>query len=79
MTLREQGQFTEAEVLSKRMVAIAEKIPGPGGPVLAHAIDQLAETYSDDGRYATAETYYQRSMVIWKRQLGETHPAIAAE
>ena len=44
------------------MVAIAEKIPGPGGPALAHSLDQLADTYVDDGRYAAAETCFERDI-----------------
>ena len=40
-------------------------------------INNLAQIYSFEGRYAEAEKLYVRAIGIWERALGPAHPDVA--
>ncbi len=44
---------------------------------MAQSLNDLAELYRVEGRYAEAEPLYQRSLAIWKKRLGSAHPNVA--
>jgi CHAT domain-containing protein/Tfp pilus assembly protein PilF len=67
----------EAEPLSKRSLAIWEKALGPDHVYVAGALNNLADLYHTQGRYADAEPLYKRSLVISEKALDPNHPDIA--
>jgi CHAT domain-containing protein len=42
------------------------------------SLNNLAELYRDQGRYADAEPLYKRSLAIWEKALGPDHARVAA-
>ena len=62
--LRTQGQYTEAEPLFQRALAISEKRLDPDHPTLATLLNNLALLYQAQGRYAEAELLMQRAQAI---------------
>ncbi|MFN6154366.1 MAG: tetratricopeptide repeat protein [Dolichospermum sp.] len=44
---------------------------------LANSLNNLAVLYEYQGRYNDAKPLYLQSLDIWKRQLGDDHPAVA--
>jgi tetratricopeptide (TPR) repeat protein len=61
---RTQGQYTQAEPLYKRSLAISEKALGPDHPRVAASLNTLASLYDAQGRYAEAEPLSKRSLAI---------------
>jgi CHAT domain-containing protein len=57
---REMGDYAKAEPLYKRVVAIWEKL---NHPMLALALNNLANVYRDSGDYDKAEPLYERAIV----------------
>jgi tetratricopeptide (TPR) repeat protein len=53
--LGERAQYAEAEPLYRRALSIREKVLGPEHPDTATILDNLAELYRQQGRYAEAE------------------------
>jgi tetratricopeptide (TPR) repeat protein len=41
-------------------------------------MNNLAELYRAQGRYADAEPFYKRSLAIWEKVLGLDHPSLGA-
>jgi tetratricopeptide (TPR) repeat protein len=62
--LRVHAQYTEAEPLYQRTLAIDEKRLGPDHPDVATRLNNLAALYQAQGRYAEAEPLYQRARAI---------------
>ena len=54
-----------------------ERVLGPEHPHVATVLANLAELYSDEGKYAQAEPLYRRALAIREKVLGPEHPAIA--
>ena len=52
-----------------------EKALGPDHPDVATALNNLAELYREQGRYAEAAPLYKRSLAIYEKGLGPDHPA----
>jgi tetratricopeptide (TPR) repeat protein len=50
---------------------------GTGHPDVAISLNNLAELYRNQGRYAEAEPLYQRSLAIKEKTLGKDHPGVA--
>jgi tetratricopeptide (TPR) repeat protein len=50
---------------------------GADHPAVATCLNNLANLYHSQGRYAEAEPLYGRSLAIWEQQLGADHPAVA--
>ena len=45
---------------------------------MAESVNNLANLYSDMGRYAEAEPLYRQSLEIREKKLGYDHPHVAA-
>jgi len=58
------GDYTEAELILKRSLAITEKALGPEHPHVAMALNNLAWLYRDTGREAEAEKLEARAAKI---------------
>jgi tetratricopeptide (TPR) repeat protein len=66
----------DAEPLYKRSLAIREKALGPGHPLLAVGLHNLAGLYQGQGRYAEAGPLYKRSLAITEKALAPDHPSV---
>jgi tetratricopeptide (TPR) repeat protein len=64
--------------LFKRSLTIREKALGLDHPDVAESLNDLAEFYRVQGRYADAEALFKRSLAIWQKVLGPYHPNVAA-
>ena len=54
-----------------------EKALGPDHPDVANSLNNLAELYHTQGRYADAEPLYKRSLAIKEKAFGPDHPDVA--
>lgn len=82
-----QGKYDEAEQLLQKSLAIKKQRaegehPTPFDAILvkmtlAETINNLAELYQAQGKYAEAEPLYQQSLSIWKQSLGKNHSRVA--
>jgi len=54
-----------------------EKALGPEHPDVAQSLNNLAELYRSQGRYAQAEPLYKRSLAMLEKVLGPDHPDVA--
>ena len=59
----------------QRALAIGEKA-APDHPHAAKALNNLAELYRVQGRYAEAEALYKRALIIGEKVLGPDHPDV---
>ncbi|MGK7874280.1 MAG: tetratricopeptide repeat protein [Xenococcaceae cyanobacterium] len=75
--LYNQGNYTEAEPLYQRSLAIREKVLGPEHPDVALSLNNLAGLYFSQGNYTEAEPLYQRSLAIRQKVLGPEHQLVA--
>jgi tetratricopeptide (TPR) repeat protein len=75
---RVHGQYTEAEPLYQRALAVDEKRLEPDHPNVATRLNNLAQLYYDLGRYPEAEPLMQRALAIDEKTFGPDHPKIAA-
>ena len=75
--MSQRGNYTEAEPLLERSLAIWEKALGPEHPDVAQNLNNLALLYHAQGRYEKAEPLLERSLAIWKKSLGPEHPDVA--
>jgi tetratricopeptide (TPR) repeat protein len=73
--LDDRAQYSEAEPLYKRAIAIGEKTLGPEHPNLAIRLNNLANLYSDQGKYEEAEPLLKRALAIREQKFGSTHPS----
>ncbi|MCH8269351.1 MAG: tetratricopeptide repeat protein, partial [Acidobacteria bacterium] len=73
---RDQGQYTEAELLYQRALEIREKALGPEHPDVAVSLNNLAEMYHTQGKYGEAESLFLRSLAIREKVLGPEHPDV---
>ncbi len=44
---------------------------------MAYPLNDLANLYREQGKYAQAEPLYQRALHIWEQALGPDHPQVA--
>ena len=51
---------------------------GPDHPDVARSLNNLADLYEGQGRYADAEPLYQRALAIREQAVGPNHPDVAA-
>ncbi len=72
----QQGRYTDAERSFQAAVKDAEAF-GPQDPRLATSLNNLAELYRLQGKYAEAEPLNKRALAIRKRSLGPAHPDVA--
>ena len=50
-----QGNYAESERLLKQVITSLENTPGSDKLLLSSALNNLAESYREDGKYANAE------------------------
>ena len=72
----QQGDYAEAEKQFGAALKEAEKF-GPQDPRLATSLNNLAELYRAQGRYAEAEPLHKRALAIREKALGPEHPDVA--
>ncbi|WP_287728716.1 tetratricopeptide repeat protein [Microcystis sp. M061S2] len=58
----------------KRSLSLREQRLGENHPDVATSLNNLAELYKYQGRYAEAEPLYVRAIAIYQERLGENHP-----
>jgi CHAT domain-containing protein/Tfp pilus assembly protein PilF len=73
----EMGNYSTAEPLYQRALAIDEKALGAEHPHVAGSLNNLAGLYQYMGNYSTAEPLYQRALAIDEKALGAEHPHVA--
>ena len=71
-----RDDITEAASELEAAVKKAEEL-GPEDPRLAMTLNNLAELYRDQGKYAKAEPLFERSLAIAEKALGPEHPDVA--
>ncbi|MBW2646565.1 MAG: tetratricopeptide repeat protein [Deltaproteobacteria bacterium] len=71
------ARFDGAEPLSRRALAISEKILGPDHSHTAISLNNLATLLYDKGNYDGAEPLYRRSLAICEKVIGPDHPDTA--
>ena len=54
-----------------------EKTLGAEHPYAAHNLNNLAEVYQSQGKYAEAEPLYRRALAIYQKVLGPEDPFVA--
>ncbi|MGO8950748.1 MAG: tetratricopeptide repeat protein [Ktedonobacterales bacterium] len=74
--LRARAQYSMAEPLYQRAVALGEQVLGAEDPVLAFSLNNLANLYYDQGKYSQAAPLYQRTLHIGEQALGPDHPLL---
>ena len=55
----------------------SEQVLGPEHPDTALSLNNLAELYHTQGKYAEAEPLSKRALVIYEQALGPEHPDTA--
>lgn len=56
---------------------VAEKAFGINHPKFGASLNNLAELYQDQGKYAEAETLYKLALKTLEKALGPDHPVVA--
>ncbi len=69
--------YSDAEPLYKKALAILEKSQGPNHSDVAHALNHLAEFYVLQKKYSEAEPLYEKSLAIYEKARGPNHPDVA--
>ncbi len=67
----------ESEDFAKRAVSIKEQVLGPQDSEVATSLNNLANFYYNQGKYAEAEPLHKRALAIWEKALGPEHPHVA--
>jgi CHAT domain-containing protein len=75
---QEMGNYSQAEPLYQRALAIYEKMLGKEHPSVAQSLNNLAELYRNIGNYSQTEPLLQRALAIYEKVLGKEHPHVAA-
>jgi CHAT domain-containing protein/Tfp pilus assembly protein PilF len=78
--LANKREFTDAEPLYRRALAIQERVLGPEHPMVATVAINLALLLATkkDKNYVEAEALYRRALAIQEKVLGPEHPGTAA-
>ena len=72
----QQADYAQAEKLFLAALKEAEQF-GEQDPRFAASLNNLAELYRAQGKYAQAEPLYQRALAIREKALGPEHPNVA--
>jgi tetratricopeptide (TPR) repeat protein len=72
------GDFSTAESLFKRGLAIVEGKSGAESPTLLPSLDGLGYVYQTRGRFAESELFFKRALAIRDKTFGREHPDTAA-
>src|SRR5207247_6454556 len=73
-----EKNYSAAEPLYKRSLAIYEKSLGPTTPVLAGTLVNVAQFYEEQAKYAAAEPLYRRALAIYEKSAGPASPRVAS-
>jgi len=71
-----KAEYSKAEPLYQRSLAIREKSLGKDHPDVATSLNNLALLYKAQGNYAEAKLLYQRSLAIYEKALDIDHPHV---
>jgi tetratricopeptide (TPR) repeat protein len=73
--LQHRGEFTRAEPMFRRLLAMAEKQHPPDSQFLAHLHHNLATIYTVDGRSRMSRHHLERAIALWSEVLptGDTN------
>ena len=75
--LYQAGKYSEAIEVTKRSLAIGEKLLGPDHPDVATSLNNMGLLYQEQGRYGEAEPLYKRSLAIREAALGPDHLSLS--
>jgi CHAT domain-containing protein/Tfp pilus assembly protein PilF len=70
---RLKEDYSKAEPLYLRALAVREKILGPSHPDTGESLTDLARLYTLKGDYIRAEPLYQRALVLFEKSAGPDH------
>jgi CHAT domain-containing protein/Tfp pilus assembly protein PilF len=76
--LNRAAKYAEALPLLERVLEIREKTLAPEDPLVADALQALANVHRNKEDYAKAEPLFRRALAIREKVLGEEHPDTAA-
>lgn len=68
-----QGDYTEAEARSRRVLATREKLLAPDDPAIATALGDIGDVLVQTTRYADAVGFYERALAVAERAVGPDH------
>jgi tetratricopeptide (TPR) repeat protein len=68
--LNKQGKYAEAILFAEKSNELIKKEFGATHSIFAYGLNNLAELYRKQGRYAAAEPLYKRSLAIHEKALG---------
>lgn len=77
LALYEQGRFQEALVLFEQLLTLRQEKLAQDNPLLAVAINNVAEVNRALGNYEVAEPLYQEALELYEISLPSDHPEIA--
>jgi tetratricopeptide (TPR) repeat protein len=75
--LHSLGEYSAAEPLYKRALAIDEKVFGKKHPHVASELNNLADLYRAQGKYAEAESLFKQALAIDEKVFGKKHLKVA--
>jgi len=75
--LRSRAEWSQAEPLFHRALAIDEKSYGPNHPNVVTALSNLAQLLQDTNRFDEAEPLMRRALTIDEQSYGPDHPRAA--
>ncbi len=76
---KEEGRYSEAEVLFKRALVLYEEALGKDHQDVAYTLSHLAVLFMIQGRYYEAEALHKRTLAINEKVLGSDHPRVSAD
>ncbi len=76
--LRQRGQYTQAQPLLERVLALREQVLGPEHPETASTLNELADLYKFQGNYQQVEQLVLPALARFERVLGPEHPEVAS-
>lgn len=74
---QEMNRLDVADEMAERIAVLTEKMLGPDHPVVAGALEAVANAYERQGRLEEAETRRKRAIDIYERAYGKDHIDIA--
>ena len=77
--LYDVGDFVEAEVLIRGALEIDEYSCGPNDPVVATALNNLAQLLKETNRLGEAEPLMRRALAIDEQSFGSNHASVARD
>ena len=73
-----RAAYSQAQALFERAIAIRESVFGPGHPLTAYSLNNLAVLLKDCGNLKGARPLFERALAIWEKALGPAHPDTTA-